>query len=49
MGDLAVNIAERAIELNEEPQLKPYIDVPRIAEITEEMVRDALDALVKGC
>jgi phosphate transport system protein len=49
MGDLAVNIAERAIELNEEPQLKPYIDVPRMAEITEAMVRDALDALVKGC
>lgn len=49
MGDLAVNIAERAIELNEEPQLKPYIDVPRMTEITEAMVRDALDALVKGC
>src|SRR4030043_1661987 len=49
MGDLAVNIAERAIELNEEPQLKPYSDVPRMAEITEAMVRDALDALVKGC
>jgi phosphate transport system protein len=49
MGDLAVDIAERAIELNEEPQLKPYIDVPRMAEITEAMVRDALDALVKGC
>jgi phosphate transport system protein len=49
MGDLAVNIAERAVELNEEPQLKPYIDVPRMAEITEAMVRDSLDALVKGC
>jgi phosphate transport system protein len=49
MGDLAVDIAERAIELNEEPRLKPYIDVPRMAEITEAMVRDALDALVKGC
>src|SRR4030042_7105617 len=35
MGDLAVNIAERAIELNEESELKPYIDVPRMAEITE--------------
>lgn len=49
MGDLAVNIAERAIELNEEPLLKPYIDIPRMAEITDEMVRDALDSLVKGC
>jgi phosphate transport system protein len=49
MGDLAVNIAERAIELNEEPQLKPYIDIPRMAEIAQEMVKDALDAFVRGC
>ena len=49
MGDLAVNIAERAIELNEEPQLKPYIDIPRMAEIAQDMVRDALDAFVRGC
>lgn len=49
IGDLAENIAERAIELNEEPQLKPYIDIPRMAEIAEAMVRDALDAFVMGC
>jgi len=49
MGDLAVNIAERALELNEEPQLKPYIDIPRMAEIAQGMVRDALDAFVRGC
>ena len=49
MGDLAENIAERAIELNEEPQLKPYIDIPRMAEIAQEMVRDSLDAFVMGC
>ena len=49
MGDLAVNIAERALELNEEPQLKPYIDIPRMAEISQDMVRDALDAFVRGC
>ena len=49
IGDLAENIAERAIELNDEPQLKPYIDIPRMAEITEEMVRDSLDAFVRGC
>jgi len=49
MGDLAVNIAERAIELNEEPQLKPYIDIPRMAEISQDMVRDSLDAFVRGC
>lgn len=49
MGDLAEDIAERAIELNEEPQLKPYIDIPRMAEITEEMVTESLDAFVRGC
>ena len=47
IGDLAVDIAERTLELNEEPQLKPYIDIPRMAEIAQGMVRDALDAFVK--
>lgn len=46
MGDQAVNIAERAISLNQEPQLKPYIDLPRMAEITQSMVKDVLDAFV---
>jgi len=49
IGDLAENIAERAIELNEEPQLKPYIDIPRMAEIAQEMVRESLDAFVERC
>jgi len=49
MGDMAVNIAERAIELNEEPQLKPFVNIPKMAEITQAMVRDALDAFVTGC
>jgi phosphate transport system protein len=46
MGDQAVNIAERAISLNQELQLKPYIDLPRMAEIAESMVKDVLDAFV---
>jgi len=46
MSDLAENICERAIELNEEPQLKPYIDIPRMANAALKMVRDALDAFV---
>lgn len=49
MGDMAVNIAERAIELNEEPQLKPFVNIPKMAEIAQSMVRDALDAFVTGC
>ena len=47
MGDLAVNIAERAIELNKEPVLKPYIDIPRMQSIAQRMTRDALDAFVR--
>jgi len=48
IGDLAVNIAERALSLNQEPQLKPYIDIPRMAEITKNMVKEVLDAFVSG-
>jgi len=47
MSDLAENICERVIELNEEPQLKPYIDLPRMAAWTMKMVREALDAFVQ--
>jgi len=46
IGDLTVNIAERAVELNEEPPLKPYIDVPRMASQVAGMVHQALDAFV---
>ena len=49
MGDLAVNIAERALELNEEPQLKPFVHIPRMAELAQAMVKDTLDAFVAGC
>lgn len=47
IGDNAVNICERAIELNEEPQLKPYIDIPRMAAIAQTMVKDSLDAFMR--
>jgi phosphate transport system protein len=47
MGDSAVNIGEAAEALNAEPPLKPYIDLPRLAQITQEMVRDALDSFVR--
>jgi len=47
IGDMAVNIAEKVIALNEEPQLKPYIDLPRMADIAREMIRGSIDALVR--
>ena len=46
IGDMAVKICEKALILNEEPQLKPYIDLPRMAEIARQMIRESLDALV---
>jgi phosphate transport system protein len=48
IGDQSVNIAERAISLNQEPQLKPYIDIPEMAETTQNMLRDVLNAFVNG-
>src|SRR5512137_644204 len=48
IGDQCANIAKRARELNEEPPLKPYIDIPRMAHWTGNMVKEALDAFVRG-
>lgn len=48
IGDMAVNVCERVLELNEEPPLKPYIDIPRMAEAAQKMLKEALDAFVNG-
>ena len=47
MGDFAVNIAERVIELAQEPFLKPFVNIPKMAEITEGMVEDVINAFVR--
>lgn len=47
IGDMAVNICERVLELNQEPQLKPYIDLPTMASIVQIMVKESLDAFLK--
>jgi phosphate transport system protein len=46
MGDQAVNIAERTLELLKQPPLKPLIDLPRLAELAQKMVRDVINAFV---
>jgi len=46
MGDLSVNIAQRATSLMEEPVIKPMIDIPHIAGLVQSMVRKSLDAFV---
>jgi phosphate transport system protein len=48
IGDQCTSVAKRVKELNEEPPLKPYIDIPRMAHWTETMVKEALDAFVRG-
>lgn len=48
IGDQCANIAKRARELNEEQPLKPYIDIPRMAHWAEVMVKESLDAFVRG-
>src|ERR1700689_4325779 len=48
IGDQAVNIAQSAMRVLRHPQVKPYVDLPRMSELAEGMVRDSLNALVRG-
>ena len=48
VGDEATSIAKRAVKLAAEPPLKPYVDIPRMANIALEMLRDALDCFLNG-
>jgi phosphate transport system protein len=47
MGDLAVNITQRALSLMHDAPVKPLVDIPRMASLAESMVRNSLDALVQ--
>lgn len=46
VGDEATTIARRALELNAVPQLKPYVDIPKMADLALDMLKQALDAFV---
>jgi len=48
VGDEATTIARRALELSQEPQLKPYVDIPRMADLGLSMLKDGLDSFVNG-
>jgi len=48
MGDLAVNITESSLFLIESPQVKPLMDIPRMAEETIKMLKDSIDSFVMG-
>ena len=47
VGDLAINIAEAAVRYLSHPPVKALIDIPRMADIAQRMLRDALDAFVR--
>jgi phosphate transport system protein len=48
IGDQGVNIAHSALRIVRHPQVKPYVDLPRMSELAEGMVRDSINALVRG-
>ncbi|MGH9733969.1 MAG: phosphate signaling complex protein PhoU [Candidatus Acidiferrales bacterium] len=48
IGDQGVNIAQSALRILRHPQVKPYVDLPRMSELVEGMVRESLNALVHG-
>jgi phosphate transport system protein len=47
VGDLAVNIAEAVRRSLEHPPVKELIDIPKMTDLAQEMLRDALDAFVR--
>jgi phosphate transport system protein len=47
IGDQAVNIAQSALRIVRHPRVKPYVDLPRMSELAEEMMRDSLNAVVR--
>jgi phosphate transport system protein len=48
VGDMGVNIAQRAKDLLAEPPLKPLVDIPHMAQLSQQMLKDALDCFVRG-
>src|SRR5271170_2512661 len=46
IGDQSVNIAQSALRVLRHPRVKPYVDLPRMSELAEGMVRDSIRALI---
>lgn len=47
IADIAVDISQRSLELMEKPLLKPLVDIPKLSLVSQDMVRDAIDAFIK--
>ena len=48
IADIAVDIAQRTLEIVDQPLLKPLVDIPKLAAVAQKMVKTAIDAFVKG-
>lgn len=48
IGDLAVDVAQRALTISEKPLLKPLVDIPRLAEVAQRMTGEAIQAFIGG-
>jgi len=48
IADIAVDIAQRALEIVDKPLLKPLVDIPSLAQVAQGMVKMAIDSFVKG-
>ena len=48
IADIAVDIAQRVLEIIDKPQLKPLVDIPKLAQIAQNMVKMAIDSFVNG-
>ncbi|MDD4856828.1 MAG: phosphate signaling complex protein PhoU [Candidatus Krumholzibacteria bacterium] len=48
IADLAVDIAQRTLELVDKPQLKPLVDIPKLTAVAQMMIRMAIESFVKG-
>lgn len=48
IGDLAVDVAQRALDISDKPELKPLVDIPRLAETAKRMTGQAIEAFVNG-
>jgi phosphate transport system protein len=46
IADLAVNISQRVLEIVDEPELKPLVDIPKLSAVAQQMVKGAIDAFV---
>lgn len=48
IADIAVDIAQRTLELADKPLLKPLVDIPKLSQVAQDMVKTAIDSFVKG-